>query len=81
MHAGTPIPLSLEEHRELGGEIRRATARLHELCALVVSIYGPNNQAAFTFTKVVETLDRLCQDLESQAARDLPGYSTDGFYR
>jgi hypothetical protein len=47
---------------------------------VVVGVYGPNNQASFTFLKVAENLGRLCQDLQAQAAQDLPGYSVDGFY-
>jgi hypothetical protein len=64
MRPQTPVPLTLEEHRELGHEVRAVNARLQELCKMVVSVYGPNNQAAFTFLKVA----------------DLPGYPTDGFY-
>jgi hypothetical protein len=80
MRPHTPAPLTLEEHRELGAEMRAVNGRLQELCKVVVSVYGPNNQAAFTFLKAADTLHRLCQDLQSQAATDLPGYSTDGFY-
>jgi hypothetical protein len=72
--------LTLEEHRELGRELRAANARLQELCKVVVGVYGPNSHASFTFLKVAENLNRLCQDLQAQAARDLPGFSVDGFY-
>jgi len=75
-----PVPLTLEEHRELGRELRDANARLQELCKVVASIYGPHNQASFTFLKVAENLNRLCQDLQAQAAHDCPGFSVDGFY-
>jgi hypothetical protein len=60
--------------------MQAVNARMQELCRVVVSVYGPNNQAAFTFLKVADAMHRLCQDLEAQAARDLPGYPTDGFY-
>jgi hypothetical protein len=80
MRPGTPIPLTLEEHRELGAEIRSALGRIRPLCDVVVSVYGPNNQAAFTFLKAVEYLDRLKQDLRAQAAEDLPGIPVDQFY-
>jgi hypothetical protein len=70
----------LEEHRELGRQVREAHARLHELCGLVISVYGPNNRAAFSFLKVAEAMDRLCLDLQTQASRDLPGFPIDGFY-
>lgn len=80
MRPQTPVPLTLEEHRELGAEMRAVNARLQELCKVVVSVYGPNAQAAFTFLKVADQLERLCKDLQSQASKDLPGYPTDGFY-
>ena len=80
MRPQTPVPLTLAEHRDLGRELRDANARLQELCKVVVSAYGPNNQASFTFLKVAANLDRLCQDLQAQAAQDLPGFSVDGLY-
>ena len=80
MRPQTPAPLTLEEHRELGAEMRAVNARLRELCKVVVSVYGPHTHAAFTFLKVADNLHRLCQDLQTQAARDLPGYPIDGFY-
>ena len=80
MRPQTSTPLTLEEHRELGAEMRAVNARLQELCKVVVSVYGPNAQAAFTFMKAAEQVKRLCQDLQAQAARDLPGFPTDGFY-
>lgn len=80
MRPQTPVPLTLEEHRELGAEMRAVNARLQALSEMVVSIYGPNAQAAFTFKKVAEQMQRLCDDLQAQAAHDLPGYSLDGMY-
>ena len=80
MRPGNPIPLTLEEHRELGSEVRIARERMRQLCDLVVGVYGPNNQAAFTFLKVVEALDRLGKDMQAQASQDLPGYPTDRLY-
>jgi len=81
MRPQTPIPLTLEEHQELGKELRAVNARLQELCRLVADVYGPQSQAAFTFLKVAEAVDRLCQDLQAQAAADLPGYPVNGLYR
>jgi hypothetical protein len=80
MRPQSPVPLTLEEHRELGAEMRAVNARLQELCKVVVSVYGPNTKAAFTFIRAAEQIYRLCQDLQAQAARDLPGYPTDGLY-
>ena len=45
-----------------------------------MSVYGPQNRAAFDFVKAVECVDRLCQDLQAQAAQDWPGHPTEGFY-
>ena len=80
MRPQTPVPLTLEEHRELGVEIRAVNARMQELCKVVVSVYGPNAQVGFTFLRTAEALSRLCQELQTQATRDLPGYQTDGIY-
>ena len=80
MRPQTPIPLTLEEHRELAAEMRAVNARMQALCAMVVSVYGPNTQAAFTFLRAAEHVNRLCQDLQAQAAKDLPGYPIDGLY-
>lgn len=81
MRPQTPIPLTLEEHRELGVEMRAMNARMQELCKLVVSVYGPNNNAAFNFIHLAQQIDRVCQDLQAQASKDLPGYPVDGLYR
>ena len=74
------LPLTRDEHYELGRELRTASARMRELCGLVVSVYGPNNQSAFEFEKAVEALDRLRSDLQAQAETDLPGYDVHGYY-
>ena len=81
MAAETPLPLTLEEHRDLGREIRRTTARFHELRTLVTMVYGRNSLAAFNFEKAVETLERLQEDMEAQAAQDLAGARAEGLYR
>jgi hypothetical protein len=80
MRPQMPLPLTLEEHAELGEELRQTRMRMHELCALVVGVYGPQNRAAFSFHKVTEALDRLCGDLQTQALEDLPGYKLEGLY-
>jgi hypothetical protein len=80
MTSETRHPLTLEEHRELALEIKSAHARLHELALLVEGVYGPQNQAAFTFHRMLETMERLCGDMQAQAHTDLPGYPVDGFY-
>lgn len=80
MRSEKPVPLTLEEHRELGREMRATNAQLRQLCALVVHAYGPNNRAAFSFLKALETVQRLCNDLQAQAAQDAPGLFTGDIY-
>ena len=76
----TSISLTLEEHRELAGEITATVKRLRALCDLVVEVYGPGNRAAFSFVKAMEALEHLEQDLATQAVRDYPGYPANGLY-
>jgi hypothetical protein len=73
-------PLTLKEHRELRRELRAARARLRELSNVVVAVYGPNNRAAFSFLKIADAMDRLCQDLQVQVSQDYPGRNVDGLY-
>ena len=80
MSPETSAPLTLEEHRELGRELRVTSARLRELHQLLISVYGPQHLAAAEFRRVSEGLGRLRQDLQTQAAADLPGYPVDGLY-
>jgi len=80
MPSETPLPLTLEEHRDMARELRASNARLRELCQLVVTIYGPNNQAAFTFLRAAEAMERLCNDMQAQAAQDYPGYPIGSLY-
>jgi hypothetical protein len=80
MHPETQNPLTLEEHRELGREMSATNARLRELCRLVVSVYGPQNRAAFSAQKATAAMERLCQDLQTQAMVDHPGFATGKFY-
>ena len=80
MRPQTPVPLTLEEHTELGRELRKTRLRLHELCSVIVDVYGAPSRAAFTFQKVVEAMDRLVGDMEAQAASDHPGRKVAGLY-
>ena len=80
MRPETSTPLTLEEHRELSREIRAARARLRELCNVVVGVYGPNNRAAFSFLKITDGMDRLCQDLQAQVSQDYRGQGVDDLY-
>jgi hypothetical protein len=64
--------LTLEEHRELAHELRAACARLRELSNLVVGVYGPENRAAFSFLRAAETVERLRDEMQTQASLDWP---------
>ena len=74
------ISLTIDEHRELGREMRAAAQRLRVLCNLVVDVYGPANRAAFSFIKAMEAIEHLEQDLATQAMQDLPGYPSNDLY-
>jgi hypothetical protein len=80
MNLESPLPLTLEEHRELGKEMRTAGARLQELCILVVKIYGAQNPAARRFLEVTEAIEDLKHELEAQAERDWPDQPAEGIY-
>jgi hypothetical protein len=75
------LPLTRDEHYELGRELRTASARMRELCGLVVSVYGANNPSASQFRRATEALDRLRSDLQAQAEADLPGLDLRGYYK
>ncbi len=67
-----PEPLTLEEHRQLARELQLTSARLRELASLVVSVYGSESRAAFTFSRAAESVDRLRHEMQTQAALDWP---------
>ncbi len=72
--------MELEEHRELARELRLASARLRELCTLVTGVYGPESRAAFTFTRAVDSLERLRHEMQMQAALDCPEATHEKIY-
>jgi hypothetical protein len=72
--------LTIDEHIELGNELKKTTARMRQLCGLVVSVYGPQSLPGFGFMRTMETLDRLRAEMEAQAARDLQGYASKNLY-
>jgi hypothetical protein len=77
----SPVPLNPEEHRQLALELQSTHARMRSLSDMFAGIYGPQNQAAFTFARVAEALDRLCRDVQVQAKLDCPGVDVDKLYR
>ena len=74
------IPLTIDEHRELGREMKATALRFRVLCELVLSVYGPANRASFSFLKALEAIELLEQDLATQAMQDLPGYPSNDLY-
>ena len=74
------ISLTIDEHRELGREMKATVNRLRALCDLVVEVYGPANRASFSFIQVVAAIERLEQDLATQVTLDLPGSASKDFY-
>jgi len=74
------ISLTIDEHRELGREMKATAQRLRALCDLIISVYGPGNRAAFSFLRTLAAIDRLEQDLATQAMQDLPGYPSNDLY-
>ena len=73
MRPQTPVPLTLEEHRELSQELLRTRSRLRELAAMIADVYGAQNRAASAFQQLTEDVDQLCGALEAQAVEDVPG--------
>ncbi len=73
-------PLTVEEHRELARELRVTSARLHQLCELVVTVYGSESRAAFTFSRAVDSVDRLRHEMQTQVALDCPEAAKDHIY-
>jgi hypothetical protein len=51
---------------------------LRSLSELVVGVYGPQNRAAFSFLRAVEHVERLNQELHTQAMHD--GYPNSDLY-
>ena len=69
----TQSPLSLDEHRELAGELQAANSRMRELCNVVAGTYGADSRATFTFLRAAEWIDCVRREMQQQAERDLPG--------
>src|SRR5436309_2320235 len=57
-HMSTDIhhPLSYEEHRELGGEMKRTRLRLEQLSGLVSGVYGQQSLPSVQFVQVNDAL-------------------------
>lgn len=61
--------------------MKATVKRWRVLCALVVEVYGPANRASFAYLKAVEAMERLEQEMATQAMHDLPGYPSNDIYQ
>jgi hypothetical protein len=75
------VHLTREEHEEIGREVLRACRRMQEVASLLMQVYGPSSQAAFSSAKARDALLRFQRDLAYQASVDLPGEQVDGSKR
>ena len=73
-------PLTFEEHRQMGGELRGMTARIRELHRLAQDVYGGESPAAARFGETLEALVHLCDGMQAQAATDLSEHQARGLY-
>jgi len=80
MRPEQPQPLTREEHREMGLELKQARVRMRELATVVEEVYGQQSQAAYAFQRVLEAMETLSQEMQAQAAEDLRGQRVDGLY-
>ena len=76
----TENQLNIGEHTQLGDELRKTSARLRQLCGLVVSVYGPESLPAVGFLRTLDAIERLRAEMEVQAAQDLPRYVERNLY-
>jgi hypothetical protein len=72
--------LTLEEHLELGREVKRCASRLREISNLVVEVYGQGSRPGVSFLRTMDALERLDRDLQQQAAAELGHPIDDDFY-
>ena len=76
----TENKLNIEEHTQLGAELKKASARLRQLCGLVVNMYGSESLPALHFLRTMDAVERLRAEMEVQAAHDLQRYSEKNLY-
>lgn len=75
------VHLTREEHEELGREVTLACRRMQEIATLLIQVYGPGSNTAFSAAKARDAMLRFHQDLVFQAEADLPGVKIDGYRR
>jgi hypothetical protein len=76
----TENKLNIGEHTELGAELKKTSARLRQLCGLVVGVYGPESLPALNFVRTMDAIERLRAEMEVQAAQDLQRYIEKNLY-
>ena len=76
----TENQLNRDEHAELGDELRKTSARLRQLCGLVVGVYGAQSLPALRFVRTIDAIERLRAEMEVQAAQDLQRYVEKNLY-
>jgi hypothetical protein len=80
MRSDNLVPLTPDEHRELGKEMTAAASRLREFCGLVLGVYGPQSRVGFSFVKAMEAVDHLNREMQTQAIQDSRGSVTHQLY-
>jgi hypothetical protein len=76
----TENKLNLEEHGQLGDELRKTSIRLRQLCGLVTDVYGSNSLPSVSFVRTIDAIERLRAEMEVQAAQDLQRYAEKNLY-
>ena len=75
------VHLTQDEHEEIGREVAAACRRMQAVATLLVQVYGPSSNTAFSAVKARDALLRFQRDLQHQASVDLPGKNIDGIGR
>lgn len=73
--------LTIEEHRQLSGELAKAQRQLEEFGNMANGVYGSESRASIALSEAAEAIGRLRFVLQLQAADDCPGQGADDLYR
>jgi hypothetical protein len=76
----TENKLNIDEHAQLGDELRKTSTRLRQLCGLVADVYGSESMPAVSFVRTIDAIERLRAEMEVQAAQDLQRYAEKNLY-
>jgi hypothetical protein len=72
------VHLTREEHAQIGREVALTCRRIEEVASLLLQVYGPSSQAAFSAAKARDAMRRFHNDLQHQASVDFPGVKING---